>query len=165
MRAIWIIAPLVAGCVAGDVTRDEVLVGEGPADARPDACYSRLVEGAVFETVTVQEVVSPEVRDADGVVTQLAVFREEVVTREVSPRRLSWFETPCAARGDAAFVASVQRALAARGLYGGAVDGVYDAATADAVQAFQAPLGIDSGIISNRAAVELGLLAVGRGAA
>jgi len=57
-------------------------------------------------------------------------------------------------------VASLQRALTARGLYGGQINGMMDRATRHAVRGYQAPLGLDSGILSLAAARKLGLAVV-----
>ncbi len=73
------------------------------------------------------------------------------------------FETPCALKaGEADFVSQVQRALAARGLYDGAISGQYDRPTRAAVRAYQAEDGPDSGMLSIASAKRLGLVALGR---
>lgn len=59
-----------------------------------------------------------------------------------------------------AFLASLQRALKARGLYLGEVTGEWNAATAEGVRRFQAERGLDSPRLSLAAARELGLIAV-----
>lgn len=70
----------------------------------------------------------------------------------------SWFRYPCLAETEAEFIASTQRALAARDLYGGAASGEMNAATRTAIIAFQRPLGLRSGILSVAAARALGLV-------
>jgi peptidoglycan hydrolase-like protein with peptidoglycan-binding domain len=60
------------------------------------------------------------------------------------------------------FVASVQRALKVRALYRGPISGQMDSRTRAAIRAFQAPDGLDSGILSLDAARKLGLVAVER---
>lgn len=69
-----------------------------------------------------------------------------------------WFEIPCGVERDPAFVASLQRALAARGLHGGAVTGEMDGETRAAVEAYQRELGLRSGVLSLAAARALGLV-------
>jgi peptidoglycan hydrolase-like protein with peptidoglycan-binding domain len=78
----------------------------------------------------------------------------------VKERSVTWFETPCAAGQTPDFVASVQRALAARGLYRGPAHGEMDARTRAAIRRFQTPEGLDSGILSLAAARKLGLVPV-----
>lgn len=71
-----------------------------------------------------------------------------------------WVETPCDTNLTPDFQASLQRALQARGLYAGPITGQMDAGTEAAIRAFQAPLGLDSPILSLAAAERLGLVAV-----
>jgi hypothetical protein len=68
------------------------------------------------------------------------------------------FAVPCPDRLTPDLWASVQRALAARGLYSGPITGTPDAATGEAVRRFQAPLGLDSPVLSLDAARLLGLV-------
>lgn len=72
------------------------------------------------------------------------------------------FAVPCPGAMDADLMAALQRALAVRGLYAGPVSGNYDAETAEAVRRYQAPLGLDSPVLSLDAARHLGLLPVPR---
>jgi hypothetical protein len=74
------------------------------------------------------------------------------------------FAVPCPGATDAHFWSSLQRALAVRGLYAGPVNGIEDEATGDAIRRFQAPLGLDSAILSLDAARHLGLLPWSRAA-
>lgn len=67
---------------------------------------------------------------------------------------------PCPAELLPGHGAALQRALAARGLYRGPITGQDNPATAAAIRAFQAPLGLDSAILSQRAAQALGLVPV-----
>ncbi len=131
--------------------------GEGPEDARPDACYARDLTPAVIETVTEQVMVQPPQMNADGSVRERAIFRTETRQRIVEERQEVWFETPCQAETDPEFIASVQRALAARGIYQGPVNGEMDRATRRAIRQFQDPQGLDSGVLSLAGARLLGL--------
>jgi len=65
---------------------------------------------------------------------------------------------PCPAVLDVEFWASLQRALAVRGHFDGAINGIEDEATRAAVRRYQAPMGFDSPILSLDAARHLGLL-------
>jgi len=56
------------------------------------------------------------------------------------------------------FVASLQRALAARGIYAGVVNGQMDAPTRRAIRRYQKPKGPDSDVLSLATAQELGLV-------
>lgn len=145
--------------VARVFDRDGTIVtrGAGPEDARPDACYARDVTPAVVETVTEQVVVTPPERDAEGRVIRAGTFRTDTRQRIVEDRRAIWFETPCAAQDDPSFIASVQRALRARGVYEGPISGAMDRRTRDAIRRFQEPQDLDSAVLSLAAARLLGL--------
>jgi Putative peptidoglycan binding domain len=97
---------------------------------------------------------------SDGSVTQPAVYKTETRQEIVRERRETWFLTPCQADMTPEFIASVQRALVARGLYRGNISGEMDAATRAAVRRYQKPQGLNSGILSTAAARKLGLVAV-----
>lgn len=131
--------------------------GEGPENARADACYAQDVTPAVIETVTEQVLVQPPEIAADGSVRAPAIYRTDTRQRIVEERREIWFETPCAAQDDPVFIATVQRALDARGLYHGAITGEMDRRTRAAIREFQRPQGLDSGVLSLAAARLLGL--------
>lgn len=68
------------------------------------------------------------------------------------------FATPCPGATTPEFWASLQRALSVRGLYTGPVTGQPDGATGEAVRRYQAPLGLDSPVLSLDAARQLGLI-------
>lgn len=136
----------------------EVLRGAGPPDGDPSACYAHEADPAVIETVTEQVMIQPPRIAADGRVLEPAVFVTETQQRIVEERRELWFEVPCEIqRADPDFIASLQRALAARGLYQGPVTGEMNRRTERAIRDFQAPQGLDSAILSLAAARQLGL--------
>jgi len=123
----------------------ELLRGEGPPDADPNACYGRHTTPAVIETITEQ------VAEPGG------TFVTETRARIVEERRELWFETPCQAETDPDFITALQRALEARGLYRGPINGDMTRRTRRAIRDFQAPQGLDSPILSLAAARQLGL--------
>ena len=136
----------------------QVMRGFGPPDADPQSCYGREIEPAVIETVTEQILVEPEQLDRNGNVRRPAVFVTATEQRIVEDRTETWFETPCAMQAaDPDYIASLQRALAARDHYAGPITGVLDRATIAAVRTYQAPQGLDSGVLSLAAARQLGL--------
>ena len=144
---------------ASDPLSLEVTVtrGSGPPNANPNACYGREVTPAVVETVTEQVMLQPPQIGSDGTVREPAVFVTETQQRIVEERRELWFETPCQAETDPEFIASLQRALEARGYYSGPISGEMDRRTRRAVQDYQAPQGLDSAVLSLAAARQLGL--------
>ncbi len=135
------------------------LNGDGPPPAANGECWANSVTPAVIETVTEQVVVSEEVRDDAGAVVTPASFRTKTSQRMVQDREVIWFRAPCPQDQTVQFVASLQRALKARGLYLLPVTGEMDADTAEAVRRFQAERGLDSPVLSLAAARELGISA------
>ena len=172
MRALTLTAGLLAlaACVPAD-ERDafaaplsadagavEVMRGAGPPNADPSACYANESTPAVIETVTEQVMLQPPQIATDGSVREPAIFVTETHQRIVEERRELWFEIPCELQlGDPDFIASMQRALGARGLYLGPITGVMNRRTERAVRDFQAPQGLDSDVLSMAAARQLGL--------
>ena len=141
----------------------------GPLAAPPviaperDACLARVTTPAIFETVTDQVMVQPPALDSDGTLREPAVYRTVTRQRIVRERRAVEFETPCPGVMTPAFIASVQRALKARGYYRGAVTGTLDARTGRAIQRYQRDRGdVDTTTLSLRSARDLGLVAVPR---
>jgi hypothetical protein len=67
------------------------------------------------------------------------------------------FRVPCPEVVNTAFIASLQRALQVRDYYSGPITGQPDAATRDAVRAFQRANGFDSPILTLETAQSLGL--------
>lgn len=132
-----------------------------PPGAEEGSCWGKHVTPAVVETVTHQIQLQPAEIRSDGSVSAPAIYKTEtsqMITRE---RRELWFETPCAPELTPDFVSSLQRALKVRDLYRGPVTGYIDARTRAAVRKYQAPQGLDSGILSLAAARKLGLVAYG----
>lgn len=131
-----------------------------PPGAEPGSCWGKNTAPAIIETVTHQNLVQPAEVMADGTVTRPAVYKTETRQEIVRPREETWFETPCDTVQTPEFIASVQRALAARGLYRGGPTGNMDAATRAAIRRYQKPEGMDSGILSLDSARKLGLVEI-----
>jgi hypothetical protein len=72
------------------------------------------------------------------------------------------FRVPCPEVMTPEFLASLQRALQARGFFRGAVTGAMDDPTRQAVRAYQQSLGIDLPVLTLAAAQSLGLVPVAR---
>lgn len=136
---------------------DEVLRTSPPA-GDTTTCWAAEVSPAIIETVTEQTLVTPEIRDASGQVVTPASFRSTTKQRIVQDRDAVWFRAPCPADMTVDFIATLQRALKARGLYRQPLTGVLDPATSEAIRRFQAERGLDSRQLSLAAAKELGLV-------
>ena len=158
------LAAALAACEASPQPEPGVFEAtrQGPADAPPGTCWGRTFTPAVIETIRDRIEVKPARINPDGTVAELPVYRIE--TRQViaTPRRDNWFETPCPDVLTPDFIASLQRALLARGVYGGSITGWMDPPTRAAIQRFQQPTGPDSGVLSLESARLLGLIAVPR---
>ena len=131
---------------------------EGPPNSAPGTCWGRETQPAVIETVTEKELVKPAELDAEGAVLSEAQFDVQTTQRIVESRKEIWFETPCPDQVTREFTTSLQRALAARGMYDGEMTGEMDSATRDAVRNYQSNSGLDSEILSLAASRKLGLL-------
>lgn len=156
----------LAGCgmplpVPGVGEPDIIQIRSEPPPGSPaGACWGQEASPAIVETVTEQILLQPAQVHRDGTVLAPAVYKTETQQRILRERQELWFRTPCPAELTEDFVASLQRTLAARGLYSGPVNGRMDRQTRRGVRNYQAPLGLDSGILSLAAARKLGLAVV-----
>ena len=159
---------LLAGCLDSYATRSdqspiESLETPAVVDSAVGTCFARDTTPAIIETVTEQVMVQPAVVRSDGSVQSPAEFR--IVTRPRilrEPREVE-FETPCSNVLTSQFVASVQRALLARGHYRGTITGMIDPKTTTAIERFQvAQDDVHTGVLTLRSARALGLVALPR---
>ncbi len=139
------------------------LEGTRPPDGPPGACWDSDVLPTIIETVTEQVLVQAEVRGADGSIATPAIYRTESSQEIVQERGQVWFRAPCLADLDVDFVATLQRALKARGIYLLPLTGEFDAPTREAVRRYQATRGFDSARLTLTAARELGIVAADLG--
>lgn len=160
---------LLAGCAGAGLPDVARLAEPAPVQTRatpppgsdPNACYGQDATPAVIETVTEQIMLQPAQIDVNGTVTYPAIYKTETRQAIVQERRELWFEIPCPQAMTPEFIASLQRALKARGLYRGPVTAEMSSRTRRAVRAFQKPQGLDSAILSTAAAKKLGLVSFG----
>lgn len=161
--ALWLAACQQAGVPEApgraDLSLDLVRLTEpGPPKGPKDACWASDVTPMVIETVTEQVMVSEAKLGEDGRVLSPAVFHSETRQKIVQEREEVWFRSPCPPDMTEDFVASLQRALKARGLYVLPLTGQMDAPTRAALRRFQAERGLESDRLSLSAARELGLV-------
>lgn len=138
------------------------LTQTAPPGAAPGTCWGKTVEPAIVETVTQDILVQPAQVSSSGTIQAPPIYRKEVRQQITEPRKENWFQTPCHTDLTPEFVASIQRALAVRGYYTGTISGKMDARTRAAIRKFQAPQGLDSGILSVAAAQKMGLWTIRR---
>ncbi len=162
------LAMVIPGCGSGVITTaylsEPDTIGYhsyGPEGAAPGTCWGVEFTPAVIETVTEHHVLTPETTQPDGTVLP-ATYRTSTRQEMVQDRGEKWFETPCERDLTPDFIASLQRALQLRGYLRGSTDGVLDVRTKRAIQEFQRDFGLDSDVLSMRAARQLGLVAYGR---
>lgn len=166
---------VLSACMDADVTRSTDAPSRAPiadpigplanpatVDAAIGTCYARTVSPALIETVT-EQVIIPEVLNEDGSVVSPASFRTDTRQEILRERREIEFETPCDNILTPPFVASVQRALIARGYYRGPVSGEIDHRTSDAIRRFQVDQDdVHTATLTLKTARNLGLIAVPR---
>jgi hypothetical protein len=149
------------GTVSDSPTRNGALTGFGataPPDATPGSCWGKTETPAIIETVTDQTLLRPARVAADGTVVAPAAYRTETRQQIVRERQVAWFETPCPEVLTPDFIASLQRALAARGQYRSRITGEMDARTRLAIARYQVPRGLDNDTLSLSTARDFGLV-------
>lgn len=123
-------------------------------------CRARDTIPAVYVQVMGEvQVVQAEIAP-DGTVIRPPIYRKAPVPRVVRERSEITFEAPCPAEMTPEFIASVQRALAARDYFAGNVTGALDAPTTAAIRKYQSERGLQSAQLSLETARALGLVAV-----
>lgn len=145
-------SPAVARLIEPEPIR---IAAQGPPDAAPGSCWGRENLPAIVETETRQTILPGN--DNTG---SSPVYRTETRQKILRDRRELWFETLCESALTPDFVASLQRALAARDLYRGPITREMDARTRNAVRRYQKEQGLDSAILSVAAARQMGLVIV-----
>lgn len=156
----------LTGCVATPLPQALTSSGTalpGLAAIETDAtgrCLGRAITPAVIETVTAQELDRPAVVGPDGAVLHPARYRSVIRQNIVRDRQEVLFETICPPAFTLEFVATLQRALTARGYYAGPITGILDIATGRAVQDYQRGIGPDSPLLSIGAARALGIVSL-----
>lgn len=154
-------ADFPAGGIAAERPGRLSLTDTAPSGAPPGSCWAVEVSPAVIETVTRDILIKPAQVSPDGRIQSPPVYRSETRQEIVQPRQERFYEVPCPAALTQDFVASLQRALAARGFYSGVATGSLDRETQDAIRRYQAQgEGPDSGILTVDTARRLGLWTV-----
>jgi len=150
----------VAAPQTGDLSAELIRLDHpGPPPAPEGTCWGSTITPAVFETVTEQTLATAEVQDAVGNVITPASYRTVSKLEMLHDREEVWFKTPCPEELTPDFIATLQRALKARGLYLVPLSGEMDPATAEAVRRYQASRGFDSPVLTLAATRELGIVA------
>lgn len=157
---IWAGLVVTTLCACDPVVPRALVGANAPPGAPAGTCWATTATPATIQTITRQVLVRPATYDLDGNQVSTAQYKTETRQEIVEDRRETWFETPCPDVLTPEFIATLQRALTARGVYAGAITGRIDQPTRNAIRAFQKPDGVDSGELSLAAARKLGLVAV-----
>ncbi|MFK7874229.1 MAG: peptidoglycan-binding domain-containing protein [Paracoccaceae bacterium] len=142
MRSLFTLATVIIVTACTPTTEDaetDVFVPglSAPKDAEPGTCWSKTETPAILRSRTETIQVQPAEISSDGIVLSPPVFRD--ITRPVilKEREVTWFQNMCAADLTPDFTSSLQRALEIRGDYAGAITGVLDAKTRNAIRKYQ----------------------------
>ena len=163
---LWACAQTVAVRAPGaeDLTAEVTRVTRpAPPSTPTDACWGRDTIPAVIETVTDTVLVQPEQRDAAGKILHPASYSSVARQRMVHDREEVWIRTPCYNQLTPDTIITLQRALKARGYYLEPLTGALDWATQTAIRRYQADHGLDTRVLSLKAAQALGLVATAMG--
>ena len=136
-------------------------MGRNGPPVQPDgACWGQDTLPAVIETVTETVLDRPELRDAAGTITRPASYSSVAKQHMLRDRATAYIRTPCYDQLTPDTIATLQRALKARGYYMAPLTGELDPATLLAIRHYQAEHGLDTPVLSLKAAETLGLVAV-----
>lgn len=142
----------------GDLSAEAIhITGAGPPPGPDGTCWAHDQIPAVYETTTEQSLVTAETRDAAGKLLTPAAYKSVARLRVLQDRRDIWFTAPCPEEITPGFLATLQRALKARGYYTADLTGEMDATTTEALRRYQADHGLDSPLLSQAAARQLGV--------
>lgn len=164
LAGLWLAA--CGNPIPVDAPAPEDLAGEaiqtlaGQPSLPQGACWGHDTIPAMIETVTETVLDQPEQRDKDGKVTRPASYSSTSKQRMVHDRAEVYIRTPCYDQLTPDTIATLQRALKARGYYQLPLSGELDPATMTAIRRYQADHGLDTPVLSLKAAEALGLVAV-----
>lgn len=130
-----------------------------PVGAPSDSCWDKIETPAVIETVTHSVLIEPADITPDGLIRTPARYRKEETQRVAVPRQTNWIEILCPDALTPGLLASLQRALAARGLYSGAITSEINADTRNAILGYQSRNGAPLSALTVQTALDLGLVA------
>lgn len=134
-----------------------------PRNARADQCFAYEVTPAIIETTTHRTQLTPprmavDIETGETEVIRPATYDTVTVQRVIREREELFFETICPQLYTERFVQSLQRALKARGFFGGEPNGWLDDQTSLAIKLYQKQEGLPSGILSLHTVEAFGLV-------
>ncbi len=109
---------------------------------------------AVYKNITVTKLVQPaQVKR----ITIPEAYSTVTKRQMVSPSKVVWKKVVCQSNMGTSTIASVQKALKAKGLYHGPIDGIYGTLTKQAVRAYQKQNGLAVGGLTHEVMKSLGV--------
>ena len=129
-----------------------------PADAPSGTCWGSTITPAVIQTTTERILIAPADISAEGTIRAPARYQNEDRQTIVRPRQTKWHEIVCTDSMTPAFLASLQRALSARGFHQGDITGQLDTPTKDAIALYQTEQNLPGYDLTVEAAQRLGLV-------
>lgn len=150
---------LFSACVLNTST-----LGTNINDPEPDteACQAKVSKPAIYETVTEKIQIAPAKFSPTGRQIAPPTYQSQITQRVLRKRSAEWFDIPCADEVNAELIASLQRALAARGYFTGKLTAMMDHDTKAALRRYQAQNGLDTAVLARQTLLDLGLLTMPR---
>ena len=125
-----------------------------------DQCYCEKITPAEISTQVKTRLVQPEKRNTAGQLVSPAQYettRTQTITKARSTTKI---DAVCSEDLTPEFIASLQRAFKARGLFSSTITGSMDTSTRRAILNFQSVRGVKSATVMKATAQELGLVVV-----
>ena len=134
-----------------------------PPERRSDAYRIRYTAPAIVETVTKHVLIKKEAIGIDPktgktIILSPATYRTETEQKIVRARQEDWADIICVKDQSLVFIQSLQRALAARGHYRGAITGIMDQRTKSALRKVQKSRGVNTSEVTLDLAESYGLI-------
>jgi len=148
-----------AVCIVGVAACNTSTVDEITRRAN-DQCYFEKITPAEISTQVETRLTQPEKRNAAGQLVspvQYETTRTQTITKA---RSITKFDAVCPEDLTPEFIASLQRAFKARGLFSSTITGSMDTSTRRAILNFQSVRGVKSATVMKATAQELGLVVV-----
>jgi len=156
MKQLLIIGTLcITGLSACNTTAvDEIARRSG------DQCYFENITPAEISTQVKTRLVQPEKRNTAGQLVSPAQYETTRIQTITKARSITKIDAVCPEDLTPEFIASVQRAFKARGLFSSTITGSMDTSTRRAILNFQTVRGVKSATVMKATAQELGLTVI-----
>ena len=123
-----------------------------------DQCYFEKITPAEISTQVEPRLVQSEKRNTTGHLVSPAQYEITRTQTIIKPRSVTKIDAVCPEDLTPEFIASLQRAFQARGLFFSTITGAMDTPTRRAILNFQTARGVESATVMKATAQELGLV-------